>query len=66
MAASKARAGGQILELTERDLPIGIVGGTILLSLLPIAGLLWWFTAGGPIAADRGADHRRAPWSTCW
>ena len=52
MAASKARAGGEMLELTERDLPIGIVGGTILLSLVPIAGLLWWFTAGGPIAAD--------------
>ena len=52
MAASAARAGGEALELTERDLPIGIVGGTILASLVPIAGLLWWFTAGGPIAAD--------------
>jgi putative OPT family oligopeptide transporter len=52
MAASKARAGGNVLELTERDLPIGIVGGTIILSLLPIAALLWWFSAGGPIAAD--------------
>ena len=52
MAASKARAGGHMLELTERDLPIGIVGGTIIASLLPIAGLLWWFAAGGPIAAD--------------
>jgi putative OPT family oligopeptide transporter len=52
MAASAARAGGERLALTERDLPIGIVGGTILLSLIPIAALLWWFTAGGPIAAD--------------
>ena len=52
MAASAARAGGQRLELTERDLPIGIVGGTILASLVPIAGLLWWFTKAGPIAAD--------------
>jgi putative OPT family oligopeptide transporter len=52
MAASKARGGGQVLELSERDLPIGIVGGTILASLLPIAGLLWWFSAGGPIAED--------------
>jgi putative OPT family oligopeptide transporter len=50
MAASKARAGGVVLELTERDLPIGIVGGTIIASLIPIAALLWWFTAGGPIA----------------
>jgi putative OPT family oligopeptide transporter len=52
MAASSARAGGEVLELTERDLPIGIVGGTIVASLVPIAGLLWWFSADGPIAAD--------------
>ena len=52
MAASAARSGGQVLELTERDLPIGIVGGTIVASLVPIAGLLWWFIAGGPIAPD--------------
>ena len=52
MAASKARAGGQLLELTERDLPVSIVGGTILLSLIPIAALLWWFARGGPVAAD--------------
>ena len=50
MAASRARAGGNTLELTERDLPISIVGGTILLSLLPIAGLLWMFMSGTPIA----------------
>ena len=41
-----------MLELTERDLPIGIVGGTIVASLVPIGWLLWWFIAGGPIAAD--------------
>jgi len=52
MAASRARSGGQVLALTERDLPIGIVGGTIVASLIPIAALLWWFSADGPIAAD--------------
>lgn len=52
MAAARARKDGGLLELTERDLPIGIVGGTIIASLLPIAGLLWHFAAGGPIAAD--------------
>jgi putative OPT family oligopeptide transporter len=52
MAAARARAGGQALALTERDLPIGIVGGTIVASLVPIAALLWWFAASGPIAAD--------------
>ncbi|MCJ8158795.1 OPT family oligopeptide transporter [Sphingomonas sp. LaA6.9] len=50
MAAARARKDGEELELTQRDLPIGIVGGTILASLLPIAFLLWQFSAGGPIA----------------
>jgi putative OPT family oligopeptide transporter len=50
MAASRARGAGQLLELTERDLPIGVVGGTILASLIPIAALLWSFAQGGPVA----------------
>ena len=54
MAAAKARkAGGNgLLDLTERDLPIGIVGGTIIASLAPIAVLLWYFAQGGPIALN--------------
>jgi putative OPT family oligopeptide transporter len=51
MAASRARSGGKVLELTERDLSIKVVAGTILLSLIPIAGLLWLFIGSGPIAA---------------
>ena len=54
MAASKARSAGKELELTERDLPIGIVGGTILALLAPIAGLLWVFSSGTAIAAGIG------------
>ncbi|HWA85316.1 MAG TPA: oligopeptide transporter, OPT family [Opitutus sp.] len=54
MAASKARQAGAALDLTERDLPIGIVGGTILALLLPIAGLLWYFSSGTAIAAGIG------------
>jgi putative OPT family oligopeptide transporter len=51
IAAARVRKGGVgMLELTERDLPIGIVGGTILTSLIPIAILLWSFVDGGPIA----------------
>ena len=50
MAAARARSGGAVLELTERDLPIGVVGGTVIFSLLPIAWLLWDFAAGGPVA----------------
>jgi putative OPT family oligopeptide transporter len=54
MAASKARQTGTQLELTERDLPIGLVGGVILALLLPIAGLLWVFSSGTAIAAGIG------------
>jgi putative OPT family oligopeptide transporter len=49
LAASRARAGGSALELTERDLPIGIVGLSVLLTLPPIAWLLYSFSAGGPV-----------------
>lgn len=54
MAASKARQAGTELELTERDLPIGIVGGTTLALLVPIAGLLWIFSSGTAIASGIG------------
>lgn len=51
-AAQQRRAGNSgLLDLTERDLPIGVVGGTILLSVVPIGILLWIFAQGGPIAA---------------
>jgi putative OPT family oligopeptide transporter len=50
IAAQRMRGQGDVLELAERDLPIGIVGGIILASLVPIAALLWSFAQGGPIA----------------
>lgn len=52
LAVSKARGEGQIVSLTERDLPVSIVAGTILLAMIPIAILLYMFAQGGPIAAD--------------
>ncbi|WP_340266851.1 OPT family oligopeptide transporter [Sphingobium mellinum] len=54
LAANATRRAGNAasLDITERDLPIGIVGGTILLTLLPIGMLLWVFAQGGPIAAN--------------
>ncbi len=54
LAASKARQAGEALPLTERDLPIGVVGGTILAMLLPIAGLLWYFASGTAIESGIG------------
>ena len=52
MAASRARGRGELLDLTERDLPIGIVAGGTLAVLLPIGWLLWSTIAGGPLAAS--------------
>ena len=53
LAASRARAkGGQdSLALAERDIPIGIIGITILGSMIPIGLLLSAFAQSGPIAA---------------
>ncbi len=53
LASSRARqAGGQgSLALTDRDLPIGIIGATILGSMIPIGLLLSAFAESGPIAA---------------
>src|SRR3954447_11384496 len=52
--SSRARRGGGAVDLTERDLPIGIVAGTIVALLVPIALLLWSFLSGTPVA-DRTA-----------
>ena len=52
MAASAARRGGVTLALTERDLPIWIVGVGSLAILIPIGWLLWSVIAGGPLAAS--------------
>ncbi|MFC7536554.1 OPT family oligopeptide transporter [Sphingomonas sp. GCM10030256] len=54
IAASRARkaSGQDSLALTERDLPIGIIFGTILFSMIPIALLLSAFAQSGPIAAN--------------
>jgi putative OPT family oligopeptide transporter len=54
MAASKAREAGTELPLTERDIPISIVGGTIIAMLVPIAMLLWIFASGTAIADGIG------------
>ena len=49
----KAGRGGE-LPLTERDIPIGIVAGGILLSMIPIGLLLYAFGSTAPIAANPG------------
>ena len=57
LAANRARRAGQGegLPLTERDLPITIVGGTIIASMVPIWLLLAAFGQSGPIADSTGS-----------
>src|SRR4051795_7965661 len=55
IANRERKAGrGADLPLTERDIPIGIVTGTILLSMIPIGLLLYAFGSTAPIAAEPG------------
>jgi putative OPT family oligopeptide transporter len=54
LAANRERKAGrgEALPLTERDIPIGIVAGTILLLMVPIGLLLYTFANTDPIAAN--------------
>ena len=54
LAANRERKAGrgEALPLTERDIPIGIVAGTILLLMVPIGLLLYTFASADPIAAN--------------
>ncbi|MFL6751713.1 MAG: OPT family oligopeptide transporter [Sphingomicrobium sp.] len=56
LAANRARrAGGEeSVDITERDIPITIVGAVILLSMIPIGLLLNAFADTNPIAANPG------------
>jgi putative OPT family oligopeptide transporter len=53
MAASRARKAGQAdtLPITERDIPIGIVGLVTLACMLPIGWLLGWFGSASGLGA---------------
>ncbi|MDT5000559.1 MAG: hypothetical protein QOK12_2664, partial [Mycobacterium sp.] len=51
-ASTRLRRSGTEVELTERDLPIWIVGGTIAASLIPIGLLLWWFLESTEIGGN--------------
>jgi putative OPT family oligopeptide transporter len=50
LVASAARAGGEVLELSERDIPIKHVAAIIAATLIPIAFLLWQFLSVTPLA----------------
>jgi putative OPT family oligopeptide transporter len=48
--ASKRRGGGEVLPRTEQDMPIGLVGLIILLSLIPLSVLFATLLKGGLLA----------------
>jgi putative OPT family oligopeptide transporter len=54
LAANRERKAGRgdALAITERDIPIGIVAGTILVLMIPIGLLLFAFASTDPIAAN--------------
>jgi putative OPT family oligopeptide transporter len=56
LAANRERKAGRAadLPLTERDIPIGLVTVSILLSMIPIGLLLWAFAGTEPIASNPG------------
>lgn len=51
LAANAKRAHGEVLERTEQDLPIKLVGGVSVACLVGIAGLLAWFAQSAPALA---------------
>ncbi|MEP7129876.1 MAG: oligopeptide transporter, OPT family [Sphingomicrobium sp.] len=57
LAANRERKAGRgdALPITERDIPIGIVTATILISMIPIGLLLYTFASTEPIASNPGA-----------
>ena len=54
LGSARARriGGGESVALTERDIPITIVGAVIILSMIPIGLLLTAFATAEPIASD--------------
>lgn len=46
LSSARERRQGQLVDITQRDIPFPIVVGTIVVMLLPIAVLLWDFTRG--------------------
>ncbi|MFT3661855.1 MAG: oligopeptide transporter, OPT family [Gordonia sp. (in: high G+C Gram-positive bacteria)] len=52
--SARARRDGQLVDITERDIPIQYVGGAVLLAMVPIGWLLWDFLKGSEIAENSG------------
>ena len=55
LAANRRRASGEVLPLTEQDIPMNIVAGLSVACLIGIAGILAWFAQGNPTLAGSTA-----------
>ncbi|MDP3495852.1 MAG: oligopeptide transporter, OPT family [Hyphomonadaceae bacterium] len=55
LAAQRKRTANEVLDRTEQDIPIGLVGIISGITLLAIGVLLWSFTQGTPLAASAPA-----------
>ncbi|MFT3715568.1 MAG: oligopeptide transporter, OPT family [Gordonia sp. (in: high G+C Gram-positive bacteria)] len=52
--SARSRKGGDLVDITERDIPIQWVAGVTLVSMIPIGYLLWDFLRGTVIADHSG------------
>ncbi|MDZ4054532.1 MAG: oligopeptide transporter, OPT family [Phenylobacterium sp.] len=55
LAANRRRQGGEVLDITEQDIPINIVAGLSVACLIGIGGLLAWLAQGNPTLAGSTA-----------
>jgi len=51
LAANSRRSAGEVLDLTEQDIPMNIVAGLSVVCLIGIAGILAWFAQSNPTLA---------------
>ncbi|MDR3660797.1 MAG: oligopeptide transporter, OPT family [Mycobacterium sp.] len=54
LTSARDRRQGQLVDLTERDIPFPIVAATVLVMLIPIAVLLWDFSRGTALQGSAG------------
>lgn len=55
LASQRKRAANEALDITEQDIPIGLVGVISAVTLAAIGVLLWTFTQGTPLADSAAA-----------
>lgn len=54
IASSRKRREGELVDITERDMPFPYVAGIVVASLVPIGVLLWTFTNGTALEGQAG------------